>query len=47
MEDKVVIQGEIKSSKIYFRPIEKNKKSKIDCVGLILKAIKRKKRSGK
>lgn len=48
MEDKVVIKGEFKGSKSYFREVEKNKKSKIDdCVGLILKTIKRKRKSRK
>jgi hypothetical protein len=42
MEDKIVITGEFKGSKQHFRIVEKNKKSKIDCVGLILKTFKRK-----
>jgi hypothetical protein len=44
MEDKIVITGEFKGSKQHFRQVEKNEKSKIDCVGLILKTFKRKKR---
>jgi hypothetical protein len=47
MEDKVVIKGEFKGSKSYFRGVEKNENSKIDCVGLILKTIKRKRKSRK
>jgi hypothetical protein len=47
MEDKVVITGEFKGSKQHFRVVDKNKKSKIDCVGLILKTFKRKKKSKK
>lgn len=46
MEDKVVIKGEFKGSKAYFRA-EKNEKSKIDCVGLIIKTFKRKRKSRK
>jgi hypothetical protein len=46
MEDKVVIKGEFQGSKAYFREIKKEK-SKIDCVGLILKTFKRKKKSKK
>ena len=43
MEDKVVIKGEFKGSKSYFRETKKMEKSKIDCVSLILRTIKIKK----
>lgn len=47
MEDnKVVIKGEFQGSKAYFRAIEKEK-SKLDCVGVILKTFKRKRKSRK
>jgi hypothetical protein len=47
MEDKVVIKGEFRGSKSYFRSVEKNEKSKINCVGLIIKTFKRKRKSRK
>lgn len=45
MEERIVIQGEIKGSKAYFRGVEVKEKSKIDCVGFIMKRLKRKRKS--
>lgn len=47
MEDRIVIQGEIKGSKAYFRSDLKKQKKQIDCVGLIIKKLRRKKKSSK
>jgi hypothetical protein len=40
MENKVVIKGEFKGSKVYFRTVKKSEKVKLDCIGFLLKTIK-------